>query len=170
MSVLDRFLRYVQIDTGSDESSRSCPSTPGQLQLLELLVSELRALGVEDVTMDDNGYVMATSPASIDRDVPVIGLVAHVDTSPEMSGQNVIPIVHRAWDGRDIVLPDDESAVLRASEQPELAAQIGHDIVTASGTTLLGADDKAGVAAIVEAAAQLMAHPEIPRGRIRICF
>jgi tripeptide aminopeptidase len=170
MSVLDRFLRYVQIDTGSDESSRSCPSTPGQLQLLELLVSELRALGVEDVTMDDNGYVMATIPASIDRDVPVIGLVAHVDTSPEMSGQNVTPIVHRAWDGRDIVLPDDESAVLRASEHPELAAQIGHDIVTASGTTLLGADDKAGVAAIMAAAEYWLARPEIPHGPIRLCF
>ncbi len=170
MSVLERFLRYVRIDTRSDESSRSCPSTPGQLQLLELLVSELRAMGVEDATMDENGYVMATIPASIDRDVPVIGFVAHVDTSPEMSGQNVRPIVHRAWDGRDIVLPDDEAAVLRASEQPELAAQIGHDIVTASGTTLLGADDKAGVAAIMAAAEYWLARPETPHGAIRICF
>src|SRR4051794_35855647 len=115
MSVLDRFLRYVQIDTRSDESSRSCPSTPGQLRLLELLVSDLRALGIADAAMDQNGYVMATIPASVDRVVPVIGLVAHVDTSPEMSGENVKPIVHRAWDGGDIVLPDDPSAVLRRS-------------------------------------------------------
>ncbi|PYR88234.1 MAG: peptidase T [Acidobacteria bacterium] len=170
MSVLDRFLRYVQIDTRSDESARSCPSTPGQLRLLELLVSELRAIGVTDAAMDENGYVMATVPATIDRDVPVIGLVAHVDTSPEMSGERVEPLVHRAWDGRDIVLPDDVTAVLRASEQPELAAQIGHDIVTASGATLLGADDKAGVAAIMAAAELWVAHPEIPHGAIRICF
>jgi tripeptide aminopeptidase len=170
MSVLDRFLRYVQIDTRSDESSRSCPSTPGQLRLLELLVSDLRALGIADAAMDQNGYVMATIPASVDRVVPVIGFVAHVDTSPEMSGENVKPIVHRAWDGGDIVLPDDPSAVLRRSEQPELAAQTGHDIVTASGTTLLGADDKAGVAAIVAAAEHWRAHPNIPHGAIRICF
>jgi tripeptide aminopeptidase len=170
MSVLDRFLRYVQIDTRSDESSQSCPSTPGQLRLLELLVSELRAIGVTDAAMDENGYVMATIPATIELDVPVIGLVAHVDTSPEMSGEHVQPIVHRAWDGRDIVLPDDPSAVLRASEQPELALQIGHDIVTASGTTLLGADDKAGVAAIMAAAERWLARPEIRHGPIRICF
>jgi tripeptide aminopeptidase len=170
MSVLDRFLRYVQIDTRSDESSQSCPSTPGQLRLLELLVSELHAIGAADAAMDANGYVMATIPATVDRSVPVVGLVAHVDTSPEMSGGNVKPIVHRAWNGRDIALPDDRSAVLRASEQPELAAQIGHDIVTASGTTLLGADDKAGVAAIMAAAEHWLAHPEIPHGVIRLCF
>jgi tripeptide aminopeptidase len=170
MSVLDRLLRYVQIDTRSDESSPSCPSTPGQLRLLELLVSELGAIGVRDAAMDENGYVMATIPATTERDVPVIGFVAHVDTSPEMSGEHVKPIVHRAWDGRDIVLPDDPSAVLRASEQPELALQIGHDIVTASGTTLLGADDKAGVAAIMAAAEHWLAHPEIPHGPVRVCF
>ena len=170
MSVLDRFLRYVQIDTRSDEHSQSCPSTPGQLRLQELLVSELSAIGVEDAAMDEHGYVMATIPATIAGDVPVVGFVAHVDTSPEMSGENVKPIVHHAWDGRDIALPDDPSAVLRASEQPELAAQIGHDIVTASGTTLLGADDKAGVAAIMAAAEHWLAHPGIPHGAIRICF
>jgi tripeptide aminopeptidase len=170
MSVLDRFLRYVRIDTRSDERSQTSPSTPGQLRLLELLVSELRAMGVTDAAMDANGYVMATIPATIERDVPVIGFVAHVDTSPEMSGDNVKPIVHLAWDGHDIVLPDDASAVLRVSEQPELAAQIGHDIVTASGTTLLGADDKAGVAAIIAAAEHWLAHPEIPHGTIRIAF
>jgi tripeptide aminopeptidase len=170
MSVVERFLRYVQMDTRSDENSRSCPSTPGQLRLLELLVSELRAIGVADAEMDANGYVMATIPATTDRHAPVIGFVAHVDTSPEMSGEQVKPIVHRAWDGRDIVLPDEASAVLRAAEQPELAAQIGHDIVTASGTTLLGADDKAGVAAIMAAAEQWLEHPELPHGAIRICF
>jgi tripeptide aminopeptidase len=170
MTVLDRFLRYVRIDTRSNERSQSCPSTPGQLRLLELLVSELRAIGVEDAAMDENGYVMATIPATVDRDVPVIGLVAHVDTSPEMSGENVTPIVHRGWDGRDIVLPNDGSAVLRASEQPELTAQIGHDIITASGTTLLGADDKAGIAAIMAAAEHWLAHPDIPHGTMRVCF
>ena len=170
MTVLDRFLRYVQIDTRADESSSSCPTTPGQLTLSRLLAGDLREIGLRDVDLDENGYLMATIPATIDRTVPTIGLIAHVDTSPEMPGDNVRPLVHEKWDGRDIVLPDDPTAVLRAAEQPDLAAQIGHDIVTASGKTLLGADDKAGVAAIVEAAAYLIAHPEIPHGTIRIGF
>jgi tripeptide aminopeptidase len=170
MSVLDRFLRYVQIDTRADDSSTSCPSTPGQLVLQQLLAGELRDLGLTDVTLDENGYLMATIPATLTRDIPTVGFIAHVDTSPEMPGDNVKPIVHRAWDGRDIVLPDDPAAVLRAADYPDLAAQVGNDIVTASGTTLLGADDKAGVAAIVAAAEYLMAHPEIPHGAIRIGF
>jgi len=170
MSVLDRFLRYVQIDTRADESSSSCPSTPGQLTLLTLLAEELRGIGLTEVSLDANGYLMATIPSTIDRTVPTIGVIAHVDTSPEMPGAGVKPLVHREWDGRDIVLPDDPTAILRVADQPELAAQIGHDIVTASGTTLLGADDKAGVAAIVEAAAHLVAHPEISHGTIRIGF
>jgi tripeptide aminopeptidase len=170
MTVLDRFLRYVQVDTRADESSTTCPSTPGQLVLQEMLARELRELGLADVTLDERGYLTATVPATIDRDVPVIGLIAHVDTSPEMPGGGVKPIVHRAWDGRDIVLPDDPTAILRAADHPELAAQVGHDIVTASGTTLLGADDKAGVAAIVTAAAHLIAHLEIPHGTIRLAF
>ena len=170
MTVLDRFLRYVRIDTRADESSSSCPTTPGQLTLSRLLADDLREIGLRDVDLDANGYLMATIPATIDRTVPTIGLIAHVDTSPEMPGDNVKPLVHEKWDGRDIVLPDDPTAVLRAAEQPDLAAQIGHDIVTASGKTLLGADDKAGVAAIVEAAAYLIAHPEIPHGTIRIGF
>src|SRR5262245_29445798 len=170
VTVLDRFLRYVTVDTRADDSSASCPSSPGQLALQTLLAGELREIGLADVDVDDNGYLMATIPATVARDVPTIGFVAHVDTSPEMPGVNVTPIVHRAWDGRDIVLPDDPTAILRAAEQPELAAQIGHDIVTGSGTTLLGADDKAGVAAIVAAAAHLVSHPEIPHGRIRIAF
>ena len=170
MTVLDRFLRYVRIDTRADESSSSCPTTPGQLTLSRFLADDLREIGLRDVDLDANGYLMATIPATIERTVPTIGLIAHVDTSPEMPGDNVKPLVHEKWDGRDIVLPDDPTAVLRAAEQPDLAAQIGHDIVTASGKTLLGADDKAGVAAIVEAAAYLIAHPEIPHGPIRTGF
>jgi len=170
MSVLDRFLRYVAVDTRADESSPACPSTPGQLVLQRLLADELLAIGLTDVIVDAHGYLMATIPPTVDRDVPVIGFIAHVDTSPEMDGANVKPIVHRAWDGTDIALPDDPGAVLRPADDPALAAQIGHDIVTASGTTLLGADDKAGVAAIVEAAAQLTANPDIPHGAIRIAF
>lgn len=170
MSVLERFLRYVQVDTRADDSSAACPSTPGQMTLQRLLADELRGIGLVDVELNANGYLMATIPATVDTAAPVIGFVAHVDTSPEMPGDGVTPIVHEQWDGRDIVLPDDPTAVLRAGEQPDLAAQISHDIVTASGTTLLGADDKAGVAVLVEAAAQLMRDRGVPHGRIRICF
>ena len=171
MPALERFLRYVTFDTRSDERSSTVPSTPGQLVLLRQLVSELHEMGIGDAEMDRNGYVMATIPAtSPNRDVPIIGFIAHVDTSPEMPGAGVRPIVHRGYDGRDIVLPDDPSAVLRPAENPALAAQRGHDIVTASGLTLLGADDKAGVAEIMEAAAYLVAHPEIPHGAVRIAF
>lgn len=170
-TVLDRFLRYVTYDTRADERSSTYPSTEGQLVLLSDLAAELRDLGLSDVTMDEHGYVMGTVPATTRKaGVPVVGFIAHVDTSPEMSGAHVRPIVHRAYDGRDLVLPDDPTAVLRLAENPDLAAQLGHDIVTASGTTLLGADDKAGVAAIVTAAAHLMAHPEIPHGTIRVAF
>jgi len=170
MSVLDRFLRYVRIDTRSDDRSTSCPSTPGQLVLLGLLVDELRSFGLEDVTLDGNGYVMATIPPTSARSIPAIGFIAHVDTSPEMPGDDVRPIVHHRYDGRDIVLPDDRFAVLRASEHPALTERIGDDIVTASGLTLLGADDKAGVAEIVTAAEYLVRHPEIPHGPIRLAF
>jgi len=115
MTVLDRFLRYVAVDTRADESSTTCPSTPGQLVLQRLLAEELRAIGLADVNVDDNGYLMATVPATPGCDAPIVGFIAHVDTSPEMSGANVKPLVHRAWDGRNIVLPDDASAVLRAA-------------------------------------------------------
>jgi tripeptide aminopeptidase len=170
-SVLERFLRYVTINTRSDEASSSTPSTPGQLTLLRLLVNEAAALGLADVTMDEHGYVMATIPATTEKPrVPVIGFMAHVDTSPEMPGHDVRPIVHKAYDGRDLELPDDPSAVLRAAEDPALAEKHGHDIVTASGTTLLGADDKAGVAAIMAAAEYLIAHPGIAHGTVRIAF
>jgi tripeptide aminopeptidase len=171
MTVLDRFLQYVAIDTRSDERSTDCPSTPGQLTLMRLLVDELSAIGVTDAAVDEHGYVMATIPATAARTAaPVIGLIAHVDTSPEMPGANVRPIVHRGYDGRDIALPDDPSVVLRAADDPALAARMGDDIVTASGLTLLGADDKAGVAEIMAAAAHLMAHPEIPHGPLRLAF
>jgi tripeptide aminopeptidase len=141
------------------------------LTLLRILVNELIAVGLTDVTMDDHGYVMATIPSTTAKlHVPVIGFIAHVDTSPELQGHEVRPIVHKNYDGRDLVLPDDPSAVLRASEDAALAAHIGHDIVTASGHTLLGADDKAGVAEIVAAAEYLMAHPEIPHGAVRVAF
>jgi len=170
-TVLDRFLRYVRYDTQSNESSSTFPSTETQLVLLRDLAAELRSLGLADASVDQHGYVMATIPATTAKpSVPAIGFVAHVDTSPEMPGANVAPIVHRHYDGRDLVLPDDPSAVLRLAEIPDLAGAIGHDIVTASGTTLLGADDKAGVAEIVTAAAHLIAHPEIRHGRVRIAF
>jgi tripeptide aminopeptidase len=169
--VLERFLRYVRYDTQSREDATTYPSTPGQLVLLRDLVTELQGMGVADAAMDANGYVMATIPATTAKaDVPVIGVIAHVDTSPEMSGAGVTPIVHRGYDGRDLVLPDDPEAVLRVADSPYLGECIGHDIVTASGTTLLGADNKSGVAAIMTAAAYLMAHPEIAHGTIRIGF
>jgi tripeptide aminopeptidase len=170
-SVLDRFLRYVTYDTQSREDSTTYPSTPGQLVLLRELAAELRAMGIVDAEMDAHGYVMATIPATTARaGVPVIGVIAHVDTSPEMSGANVKPLVHRAYDGRDLVLPDDPEAVLRMADSPYLGECLGHDLVTASGTTLLGADNKSGVAAIMTAAAYLMAHPQIPHGALRIGF
>jgi tripeptide aminopeptidase len=169
--VLERFLRYVRFDTRSDESSTTFPSTATQLVFQRQLVDELKALGLPDAGLDANGYVMATVPATtIKTAVPAIGFISHVDTSPEMSGANVVPIVHERYDGRDIALPDDPAAVLRLADNPALETQIGHDIVTASGTTLLGADNKAGVAEIVTAAAYLIAHPEIPHGTVRIAF
>jgi len=169
--VLDRFLRYVTYDTQSREGSASYPSTPGQLVLLTDLVAELQAMGIADAAMDEHGYVMATIPANTPKaDVPVIGFIAHVDTSPEMSGAGVKPVVHHGYDGRDLVLPDDPEAVLRVADSPYLGECLGHDIVTASGTTLLGADNKSGVAAIMTAAEYLLTHPEIPHGAIRIAF
>jgi len=170
-TVLDRFLRYVRYDTQSDEQSKTYPSTERQLVLLRDLAAELRELGLADAAVDEHGYVMATIPATTAKaGVPTIGFIAHVDTSPEMPGANVNPIVHRGYDGRDLALPDDPTVVLRLAETPALAGQIGHDIVTASGTTLLGADNKAGVAEIVTAAAYLVGHPEIPRGSVRVAF
>ena len=169
-AILDRFLRYVTVDTTSNETSRTTPTTVGQHVLLAMLAEELRAMGAADVVQDDYGYVMATIPATIPHSLPAIGFVAHVDTSPELPGAGVKPIVHRAYDGRDLVLPDAPDAVLRFAESPELRHQLGHDIVTASGLTLLGADDKAGVAEIMSAAEHLLTHSEIPHGPVRIAF
>jgi len=170
-TVLDRFLRYVRYDTQSDESSKTYPSTDKQLVLLRDLAEELRTLGCGDAAVDAYGYVTATIPQTTTKpNVPTIGFIAHVDTSPEMPGAGVKPIVHRDFDGRDLVLPDDPSAVLRLSEIPALADHIGSSIVTASGTTLLGADNKCGVAEIVTAAEYLLAHPEIPHGAVRLAF
>jgi tripeptide aminopeptidase len=170
-SCVERFLRYVTVDTQSKEDSGRFPSTDGQLELSRMLVEELQAIGLKDATLDRHGYVFATIPATSKKaDIPVVGFIAHVDTSPEMSGANVKPIIHKNYDGGDLVFPDDADAVLRRDETPALAAQKGNDIITASGSTLLGADNKAGVAEIVGAAEFLMQHPEIPHGPIRIGF
>ncbi len=170
-SAASRFLRYVTYDTQSDDQTDTYPSTAKQLVLLNQLVAELKEMGVADATIDQYGYVMGTIPATRGKEgVPVIGFVAHVDTSPDVSGADVKPIVHTRYDGRDIVLPDDPSMVLREAENPELADQRGHDIITASGLTLLGSDDKSGVAEIMAAAEHLITHPDIPHGPIRIGF
>jgi len=168
---VERFLEYVKIDTQSREDSDTFPSTPGQLVLLHRLRDELKDLGLEDVSMDQNGYVFATVPSTSEKqDVPVIGFLAHVDTSPEMSGEGVKAIIHENYQRQDLVLPDDPTAVIPFEDNPHLAGQIGNDIITASGTTLLGADNKAGVAEIMAAAEYLLSHPEIPHGPIRIGF
>jgi len=168
---VERFLRYVTVDTQSTEGSDTYPSTPGQLTLLRQLVDELTELGLPEVTIDPHGYVFATLPATTRKsNVPTIGFIAHVDTSPEMSGAGVRPVVHRDYRGQDIVFPDDPEVVLRMADDPHLAEQIGHDIITASGGTLLGADNKAGVAEIVGAAEYMMGHDEILHGPIRLAF
>jgi tripeptide aminopeptidase len=170
-TALSRFLRYVTVDTRSDEQSATTPSTPGQWSLLRLLAAELTDIGLTDVVLDEFGYVMATIPATtLKPAVPTIGFIAHVDTSPEMPGEGVKALVHRQYDGRDLVLPDDPSVVLRARDNPALLEQMGNDIVTASGLTLLGADDKAGVAEIVAAAEHLVRNPDIQHGVIRLAF
>ncbi len=170
-SCVERFLEYVKFDTQSLEDAETFPSTSTQLELLRRLQDELLELGLDDVTMDEYGYVFATLPATSDKpEVPVVGFLAHVDTSPEMSGAEVKAIIHRDYNGLDLVLPDDPSAVISAGENPLLAEQIGNDIITASGTTLLGADNKAGVAEIMGALEYLLAHPEIAHGPVRIGF
>lgn len=169
-SVLERFLRYVVIDTQSDPASTAIPSTEKQKKLGRLLVKELKAIGIADARLDKYGYVYATIPANTDKKVPVICYCSHMDTSPDCSGADVKPIVHKNYQGQDIVLPDDPTQVIRLAEHPDLAEQIGHDIVTASGTTLLGADNKAGIAAIMDAAEFLMTHPELKHGAVKILF
>ncbi len=166
-----RFLRYVQIDTQSDEASLAVPSTAKQYDLFRLLERELREMGAQDVTLTDYACLLATIPATVPAvTLPTVAFLAHVDTAPAFNGTGVKPLVHRAYDGAPIVLPDDPRQVLNATTCPELAGKLGHDIVTASGTTLLGGDDKAGIAILMTLAAHLLSHPEIPHGPLRLCF
>ncbi|MET0439015.1 MAG: peptidase T [Devosia sp.] len=169
-TVLDRFLRYVQIDTQSDPASPTQPSTEKQKTLSRLLVSELQAIGFADAEMDSNGYVYATVPANTDKDVPVICFCSHVDTAPDFSGTGVKPQIIKNYAGGDITLVGDKSRVIRVAEHPELNNQIGNDLITTDGTTLLGADDKAGVAEIVTAAEILLKDKSIPHGAIKLLF
>ena len=169
-TVTERFLRYVVIDTQSDPASPTCPSTEKQKDLGRLLAAELREIGLSDAHLDDNGYVYATIPANTDKQVPVICFCSHMDTSPDCSGANVRPQVVRNYQGGDIVLPADPSQVIRFSEHPALASQIGHDIITTDGTTLLGADNKAGLAEIMDAVHFLTKNPQVKHGTIKILF
>jgi len=169
-TVTERFLRYVKIDTQSDPNSSTCPSTEKQKNLGRLLVEELLDMGIKDAEIDENGYVYATIPSNTDKKVPVICFCSHMDTSPDCSGENVNPIIHKNYDGKDLVLPKDHTQILKASEHPALLEQIGSDIITADGTTLLGADNKAGLAEIMDAAYQMMTRPEIKHGDIKILF
>jgi len=166
----ERFMRYVQIDTQSDPQSDTYPTTEKQKNLSSLLAEELKAMGIEDAHMDEFGYVYATIPATSEKKVPVICFCAHVDTAPDCSGTGVKPILHTNYQGQDIVLPDDKTQVLKASEYPYLRSQLGNDIITASGTTLLGADDKAGVAEIMDMANFLMSHKGVKHGEIKVLF
>ncbi len=169
-TVAERLMRYVQIDTTADPNSDTQPSSMKQKDLSRLLVTELLAMGIADAELDEHGYVYATIPSTIEKEVPVICFCAHVDTAPDCSGTNVKPILHKAWNGQDIQLPDDTSVILSKDNHEYLKERIGDDIITASGLTLLGADDKAGVAIIMDLANYLMQHLETPHGKIRILF
>jgi tripeptide aminopeptidase len=169
-SVRDRFLRYVKIDTQSDPYSSSFPSTEKQKDLGNILVQELLDLGIEDAHMDEHGYVMATVPSNSPKIVPVLCFCAHMDTSPDCNGKGVKPLIHYNYHGEDLILPDDPNQVLNPKNHPDLAHQIGNDIITASGNTLLGADNKAGVAEIMDAVQQWMANPGMKHGKIRVLF
>ena len=168
--IVNRFLKYVSFDTQSDEASSSTPSTEKQFRLAEYLVEELRAIGLEEVEMDTQGYVYATLPSNVEHAVPTIGFIAHIDTSPDASGANVQPRIVQNYDGTDIVL-DAEAGIVTAVEKfPELLRHVGEDIIVTDGHTLLGADDKAGIAEIVSAMAYLVQHPEVKHGRVRVAF
>lgn len=168
--LLDRFLRYVRMHTTANDAATCYPSSPGQWELGKLLVEELLALGIADAHQDEFGLVYATIPATIDRDAPVVALNSHVDTSPETSGENVRPQVIEHYSGGDIVLPGDPSKVIRVAENPELNHLLGGTIITTDGTTLLGGDDKGGIAVIMELAAHLLENPQIPHGAVRVLF
>ncbi len=170
MNVTDRFLSYVAFDTQSDELTNMTPSTPGQMVFARYIKEELEKMGLEEISLDDNGYVMATLPANIDKPTPVVGFIAHLDTAPDMSGKHVHPRIVKNYDGGVIVLNEEQNIVLSPEEFPELNNYLGQDLIVTDGTTLLGADDKAGVAEIISAVAYLQQHPEIKHGKIRIGF
>ncbi len=169
--LIRRLTTYVKVETQSDDSMETCPSTPGQLVLARMLVEELKSVGMQDVTMDDNGYVMATLPANTDKqNVTTIGFLAHVDTATDMTGANVNPQIVRDYDGQDIVLNAEQNVVLSPKEFPALSGYVGHTLITTDGTTLLGADNKAGIAEIMTAMEYLIRHPDVKHGKIRIAF
>ena len=171
MNLIDRFLQYVKFDTQSDELTNMTPSTPGQMEFAVYLEKELQKLGLTEISLDENGYLMASLPSNIDdREVPTVGFIAHLDTSPDMSGRHVSPRIVQNYDGKDITLNTDENIVLSPDEFPELLNYIGQDLIVTDGMTLLGADDKAGVAEIITAVDDLTRHPEIKHGKIRIAF
>lgn len=168
--IIERFTTYVKVDTQSNEDSSTCPSTEGQLTLANMLVEELKTIGMEDVTMDENGYVMATLPANTEKDVPTIGFLAHVDTATDFTGKNVNPQVVENYDGEPLLLNKELNILLSPADFPELPQYKGHTLITTDGTTLLGADNKAGIAEIMTAMAYLINHPEIKRGKVRVAF
>ncbi len=170
MALVERFLKYVSFDTQSDEESANTPSTTGQMVFANYLKEELESLGLEEITLDENGYLFATLPANTDKAVPVIGFIAHMDTSPDMSGKGVAPRIIQNYDGTDIVLCAEENILLSTSQFPELLDHKGEDLIVTNGKTLLGADDKAGIAEIVSAMVYLQEHPEIKHGKIRVGF
>lgn len=170
MNLVDRFLSYVKFDTQSDELTNMTPSTPGQMVFAEYLENELRKMGLTEIILEDTGYLMATLPANTDKKVPVVGFIAHLDTSPDMSGRHVNPRIVENYPGGDIVLSKAEGIVLSPADFPELNDYIGQDLIVTDGTTLLGADDKAGIAEIISAVDYLQKHPEIKHGKIRIAF
>ena len=170
MTVIERFLKYVTFDTQSDESTGVTPSTPKQMVFAQYLKTELEELGLKDIFLDENGYLFATLPSNVDHEVPVVGFIAHMDTSPDMSGENVKPRIVEKYDGKDIPLCAEENIILSPANFPELLDHVGEDLIVTDGHTLLGADDKAGIAEIVGAVAYLIAHPEIKHGDIRIGF
>lgn len=170
MTVIERFLKYVSFDTQSDETTETTPSTSKQMVFAKYLQSELEDLGLEDISLDENGYLFATLPANVDRDIPTIGFIAHIDTSPDMSGKDVKPRIVADYQGQDIPLCEEEGIILSPNQFPELLDHIGEDLIVTDGHTLLGADDKAGIAEIVGAMAYLKEHPEIEHGKIRIGF
>jgi len=170
MTVIERFLKYVTFDTQSDESTGVTPSTPKQMVFAQYLKTELEELGLKGISLDENGYLFATLPSNVNHEVPVVGFIAHMDTSPDMSGENVKPRIVEKYDGKDIPLCAEENIILSPANFPELLDHVGEDLIVTDGHTLLGADDKAGIAEIVGAVAYLIAHPEIKHGDIRIGF